>query len=49
MEIGLQILLEKLGRRSALPKFRLLTMAKGEMAEIVNTIALRYREISSEC
>jgi len=45
MGSGLQLPLEKLSGRSALPKIQLSTFPAGSKAEIVNTIAVRHREI----
>jgi hypothetical protein len=42
-----QIQLENLSRRSALPKIQLSTFPAESQAAIVNTMAVRHREISS--
>jgi hypothetical protein len=47
MESGLQIPLEKLSRRSALPKIQLSTFAAESKAAIVNTMTVRHHEILS--
>jgi hypothetical protein len=49
MRSGLQIPLEKPSRRSALPKIYLFTITEGRMTKIINTMAVRHREIPSEC